>query len=74
MSLSVKKLIGPHIVAAGTETLSGTTGTIEVPAIASSVSGYFVMLQTNSANCGLCLDGIGCDGQRDWSFGVTAAS
>lgn len=74
MSLSVKKLIGPHIVAAGTETLSGTTGTIEIPAVATSVSGYFVMLQTNSATAAYVSTDLAATASSDWAFGVTAAS
>ncbi len=74
-SLGVNKLIGPKIVAAGVETLSGTTGVIEVPAPTGAVSDYMVFLQTNSATAGYVSTALAAVANTDaWSFTVTAAN
>lgn len=74
MSMSVHKLIGPKVVAAGSETLSGTTGTIELPAQTGVVGDYIIMLQTNSATPAYVSTALAATDSDDWAFGVTAAS
>ena len=74
-SLSVKKLLGAHVVAAGNETLVGTTGVVEVPAPAGVVGDYFVALQTNSATAGYVSTALAAVADTgNWTFTVTAAS
>lgn len=74
MSLSVKKLIGPHIVAAGTETLSGTTGVVELPAVATSLTGYFVMLQSSTSTAAYVSSALAETDSDDWTFTITGSS
>lgn len=75
MSLSIKKLIGPHIVAAGTETLSGTTGVIELPEQAGSASEYAVFLSNNSSTHAYVSTALAAVASTDtWNFTVTAGS
>ena len=75
VTLGVGKLIGPHIVAAGTETLSGTTATIELPAPASSVTGYAVFLSNNSSTHAYVSTALVVSSEVDtWKFVVTAGS
>jgi len=74
-SLGVNKLIGPHIVAAGTETLSGTTAVIEMPAPASSVTGYAVFLNNNSSTHAYVSTALAVSSETDtWTFTATAGS
>ncbi len=75
MSLSVKKLVGPHVVAAGTVTLSGTTGTIEIPEQTGTVAEYSVQLTSNSTtNAYVSTVMAAVDSSDSWSFVVTAGS
>lgn len=75
VTLGVGKLIGPHIVAAGTETLSGTTATIELPAPASAVTGYAVFLSNNSSTHAYVSTAMAVSSETDtWSFVATAGS
>jgi hypothetical protein len=74
-SLGVEKLIGPKIVAAGHETLVGTTGVVEVPAPAGAVTDYMVFLQTDSATAAFVSVALAAVAGSDaWSFTVTAAN
>lgn len=75
MSLGVKKLIGPKVVAAGTETLSGTTGTVEIPELTGSVSDYVVVLTSGSATAAYVSTGLAAVADTDtWNFTITAGS
>lgn len=75
MSLSIKKLIGPKVVAAGKETLSGTTGTFEIPAQTGAVTDYIVMLTNNSStNAYVSTDLAAVTDTDTWNFTVTAGS
>lgn len=72
-SLGVEKLIGPKVVAAGHETLSGTTAVVELPAPTGAVADYMVVLQTDSAvpaYTSVALAAVA--GSDSWSFTVTA--
>ena len=74
-SLGVKKLVGPHIVSAGSETLSGTSAVIEVPAQTGSVSDYFVLLSNNSTTNAYVSSALAAEGNGNgWVFTVTAGS
>lgn len=48
-TLGVNKLIGPHIVAAGKITLSGTSGAVQIPTLSGTVAEYGVFLTPSSA-------------------------
>jgi hypothetical protein len=70
MSLGVKRLIGPHIVAAGTVTLSGTTATVEIPPQTNIEGKHYMVLLT--ANNGAVWSTTGVN-ETAWTFNVTAA-
>jgi hypothetical protein len=75
MSLGVAKLVGPKITAAGSVTLSGTTGTVTIPALTGAVTDYVVMLTANGATAPYVSTALAAVvGTGDWSFGVTAGS
>ena len=75
MSLGVHKLIGPRVVAAGAETLSGTTGTVEIPALAGAVTDYIVMLTGVSATEAYLSTGLAAVASTDtWNFTITGGS
>lgn len=76
MSVGVEKLVGPHIVAAGTETLSGTTAVIEIPAPATAVTGYHVQLSNNSSTHAYVSTALAVSGVDSgvWTLTVTAGS
>lgn len=75
MSLSVKKLIGAHIVAAGVQTLSGTTGVVEVPAQSDAIGGYMVLLTSSSATAPFVSVALAAVANTNtWTFTVTAGS
>ena len=69
MTLGVNHLIGPHIVAAGVETLSGTTAVIEIPPQTGVNTDYGVLL-TNNSSTNAFHTGL----QSNWTFTVTAGS
>lgn len=75
MSLGIKKLIGPKVAAAGTETLSGTTGVVEFPELAGAVTDYIVILTSNSATAPYVSTGLAAVASTDtWNFTITAGS
>lgn len=75
MSLSVKKLVGPHIIAAGRTTLSGTTGTIVIPEQTGEVTDYCVLLTNNSSTNAYVSTALAAVSSSDsWSFVITAGS
>lgn len=75
MSLGVDKLIGPRIVAAGTETLSGTTAVIEFPGPTTSVTGYAIFLCNNSSTNPYVSTALATiTDSSNWKFTVTAGS
>lgn len=75
MSLSVHKLIGPRVSAAGVKTLTGTTGTVVIPALTGSVSDYVVMVSANAATLAYVSTAMAAvSSTDDWSFVITGAS
>jgi hypothetical protein len=75
MSLSVSKLIGPKVAAAGQVTLSGTNAYVRFPALAGSVGDYVVILTNNSAtNPHISSILTPISNTDDWRFEVTAGS
>lgn len=75
MSLGVHKLIGPRVSAAGTETLSGTTGVVEFPALTGSPSDYIVILTSNGATAAYVSTALDDVADTDtWNFTITAGS
>lgn len=75
MSLGVNKLIGPRVMAAGAETLSGTTGVVEVPALAGAVTDYIVMLTGFSTTEVYLSTGLAAVADTDvWNFTITGGS
>ena len=76
MSLSVHNLIGPHVFAAGKVTLSGTTGTVYVPAPTSGAVGdYQVMLSSTTSTLAYNSTALATVADsNEWSFGVTASN
>jgi hypothetical protein len=75
MSLGVHKLIGPRVVAAGAETLVGTTGTVEIPALAGAVTDYIIMLTGVSTTECYVSTGLAAVASTDtWNFIITGGS
>lgn len=75
MSLGVHKLIGPRVVAAGAETLSGTTGTVEIPELAGAVTDYIVMLTgVSTTECYLSTALAAVADTDTWNFIITGGS
>lgn len=75
MSLSVGKLVGPRVSAAGVKTLTGTTGTVVFPALTGDVGDYVVMLSANTSAhvyVSTALDEV--TDTDDWSFIITGGS
>lgn len=50
MTLSVEHLIGPHIVAAGSVTLSGGAAAVHIPLLPNAVGTYIVLVTDQTAN------------------------
>lgn len=69
MTLGVDHLIGPRVVAAGSETLSGTTGTVEIPAQTGVYTDYVVFLQSNGSTYAYTAGMT-----STWTFAITAGS
>lgn len=75
MSLSVHKLIGPRVSAAGVKTLTGTTGTVVIPALTGVVGDYVVMVSANAATLAYVSTAMAAVSETDdWSFVITGAS
>lgn len=75
MSLGVAKLIGPKVAAAGKVTLSGTTGTVEFPALVGVVGDYVVMVSANtSTHVYVSTAMAAVTDTNAWSFIVTGGS
>jgi hypothetical protein len=75
MSLGVNKLIGPRVVAAGSQTLSGTTGTVEIPALTGVVGDYIVMLTGVSTTEAYISTNLAAVSSTDtWNFTITGGS
>lgn len=76
MSLGVHKLIGPHVVACGTETLGGGgTGTVELPKQAGVVGDYVVMLTGVSATVPRVTGALAAVAGTDtWNFTITGGA
>ncbi len=75
MSLGVSKLIGPKVSAAGKITLTGTTGTVEIPALVGAVGDYVVMLSANTSTHVYVSTALAAVSNSDsWSFIATGGS
>jgi len=75
MSLGVHKLIGPRVVAAGSETLVGTTGVVEIPALAGVVTDYVIMLTGVSTTLAYVSVAMAAVTDTDtWNFTITGGS
>lgn len=75
MSLGVERLIGPRVVAAGTKTLTSTTGTVVIPALSGVVGDYVVMVSANtSAHVYVSTAMAAVSDTGDWSFIITGGS
>lgn len=75
MSLSVGKLVGPRVSAAGVKTLTSTTGTVVFPALTGEISDYVVMLSANtSAHVYVSTALAAVSDTDDWSFVITGGS
>lgn len=75
MSLGVSKLIGPKVAAAGKITLTGTTGTVEIPAMVGVVGDYVVMTCANtSAHVYVSTAMAAVSDSDSWSFVITGGS
>ena len=73
-SLGVNKLVGPHIVAAGGETLSGTDDVIEIPAQAAAITEYFVLVSNDSSTHAYISTALATQANGGWDFTITAGS
>jgi len=72
MSLGVNKIIGPRVMAAGAEKLSGTSGVVEIPALAGIVDDYIVMLTGTSATESYLSVALAAVANSDnWKFTIT---
>ena len=75
MSLGVKKLIGPRVVAAGVKTLSGTTGTVYVPGLAGVAADYVVIVSAlTSTHVYVSTNLVAVSDTDDMSFIITGGS
>lgn len=75
MSLGVHKLIGPRVVAAGSETLVGTTGTVEIPALSGAVGDYCIQLTGVSTTVPYVSTALAAVADTDtWNFIITGGS
>lgn len=75
MSLGVARLVGPKITAAGAVTLTGTTGTVTIPALTGATTDYVVMLTANGSTAPYISTALATVANSgDWSFGITAGS
>ena len=75
MSLSVSKLVGPKITAAGSITLTSTTGTVYIPALVGDTTDYVVMLTAHTAtHVYVSTDLATVASSDDWSFIITGGS
>lgn len=75
MSLGVHKLIGPKVVAAGKETLNGTTADIEFPAPTGVVGDYVVMLTSDDSTVPYVSTPLAAVADtNNWKFTVTAGN
>jgi hypothetical protein len=75
MSLGVNKLIGPRVVAAGSETLVGTTGVVEIPELPGVPADYIVMTTGVSATVSRVTTPLAAVANTDtWNFTITGGS
>lgn len=75
MSLGVNKLIGPRVMAAGSETLVGTTGVVEIPELAGVVGDYCIQLTGVSTTVPYVSTALAAVGSTDtWNFTITGGS
>lgn len=84
-SLGIHNLIGPHIVAAGVVTLTGTTATVELPAqplsfqvseqIPDNVSNYMILLTSNSVGAVYVSTALAAiSSTNTWQFTLTSGT
>lgn len=75
MSLSVGKLIGPKVAAAGSAVLSGTTGVVRFPALVGAVTDYVVILTSSTSTAAYASSGLATVADTDdWTFTITSGS
>jgi hypothetical protein len=76
MSLSVKKLIGPHIIACGTATMSSSTAVVEFPAPSGLTTDYVVMLTntTGATSPYVSVAIAAVANTADWDFTIHAGA
>jgi hypothetical protein len=75
MSLGVHKLIGPRVVAAGSETLVGTTGVVEIPTLPGVVGDYCIQLTGVSTTVPYVSVALAAVASTDtWNFTITGGS
>lgn len=75
MSLSVHKLIGPRVSAAGARTLVGTDEAVVIPELTGVVGDYVVMVSANSATLAYVSTAMAAVADTDdWSFVITGGN
>ena len=75
MSLSVSKLIGPKVCAAGSATCSSSTATVQFPGLAGVPANYIVMLTTTTATVPYVSTALATVAStNDWGFTITAGT
>jgi hypothetical protein len=75
MSLGVKGLIGPKVVAAGTQVLSTNTGTVEIPSKTGVVGDYIVMVTATDSTHTYVSTGLAAVASTNtWNFTITGSS
>lgn len=75
MSLGINKLIGPKVAAAGTKTLTGTTGVVEFPELVGVVGDYIVILSANtSVHVYVSTALAAIASTNEWGFTITGGS
>ena len=72
-TLGVNKLVGPRVMAAGSQVFSGTTTVVEMPALAGDVGDYVVMLTGNHATIPHISTALGATTGGAWHFTATGA-
>jgi hypothetical protein len=75
MSIGYNKIIGPHLVACGTQTLSGTSDVLEIPAQVGAVTDYTVIVSGSSSTAAYVSTALAAVTDTDtWTFTITAGS
>lgn len=74
VSVGVNKLVGPRVMAAGSQVFSGTTTVVEFPALSGEITDYVVMLTGNHATIPYISTALDDTTDGAWHFTATGAN